>query len=88
MRDKTLFSIARALKDTKLKEILFIIFALLFVVGLIVFRLRFIKDRNPNAELLIELLRWMSANEGRIGQRKNFQDGRHGRLNATAPGSE
>ena len=61
--DKALFSIARALKYNNLKEILFIIFALLFVVGLVVFRLRFIKDRNPNAELLIELLRWMSANE-------------------------
>ena len=46
-----------------MKEILFIIFVLLFVVGLIVFRLRFIKDRNPNAELLNDLLRWMSANE-------------------------
>ena len=46
-----------------LKEILFIIFVLLFIVGLIVFRLRFIKDRNPNAELLNDLLRWMSTNE-------------------------
>ena len=67
----------------KMKETLFAIFALLFVVGLIVFRLRFIKDRNPNAELLNDLLRWMSANEGRIGQRKNFQDGRP---DATATG--
>ena len=65
------------LKDKRLKEILLIIFALLFVVGLIVFRLKFIKDRNPNAELLIELFRWMSANEGRTMQRKDSQDGRH-----------
>jgi len=58
-----LFSIARALKDNNLKEILLIICVLLFVVGLIVFRLRFIKDRNPNAELLIELLRRISTNK-------------------------
>jgi len=66
-----------------MKETLFAIFALLFVVGLIVFRLRFIKDRNPNAELLIDLLRWMSANEGRTVQKKESQDGR---LDATATG--
>ena len=41
----------------ELKEILFIIFALFFVAGLIVLRFRFIKDRNPNTELLIDLLR-------------------------------
>ena len=64
---------------------LLIIFGLFVLVGLIVFRLRFIKDRNPNAELLIELLRWMSANEGRAEQRKDSQDGR---LNATAPGTQ
>ena len=59
-----LFSIAHALKDNKrLKEILFIIFALLLVVGLIVFRLKTIKDRSPNAELLIELLRRISTNK-------------------------
>lgn len=59
-----LFLIACALKDNKrLKEILFIIFALLFVVGLIVFRFGFIKDRNPNAELLIELLRRINMNK-------------------------
>jgi hypothetical protein len=51
------------LKDKRLKEILLIIFALLFVVGLIVFRLRFIKDRNPNAELLIDLLRRISTDD-------------------------
>ena len=81
-------SIARALKDNNLKEILLKIFALLFVAGLIVFRLRFIKDRNPNAELLIDLLRWMSANEGRAVQKQESQDGRHGRPDATAPGPE
>ena len=59
-----LFLIARALKeDKRLKDILFIMFMLLFVVGLIVFRLRNIKDRNPNAELLIELLRRISMNK-------------------------
>ena len=62
----------------KLKEILFIIFALLFVAGLIVLRFRFIKDRNPNAELLIDLLRWMSANGSTIMQRKKLQDDRQG----------
>ncbi len=61
-----MFSIARALKDNKLKdnklkEILLIISGLFVLVGLIVFRLKIIKDRNPNAELLIDLLRWMSA---------------------------
>jgi hypothetical protein len=72
----------------RLKEILFVIFALLFVVGLIVFRLRFIKDRNPNAELLIDLLRWMSANGSEAIQKKESEDGRHGRSYRTAPGSE
>ena len=71
--DKTLSSDARALKDNNLKEILFVIFALLFVVGLIVFRLKFIKDRNPNVELLIELLRWMSANEVELDKGKIFK---------------
>ncbi|MCG2755648.1 MAG: hypothetical protein L6247_08825 [Desulfobacteraceae bacterium] len=66
-----------------MKEILFIIFALLFVVGLIVFRLSFIKDRNPNAELLINLLRWMNANGSEAIQKKDSQDGR---LDATATG--
>jgi len=42
---------------------LLIFFALLFVVGLIVLRFRFMKDRNPNAELLIDLLRRISTNE-------------------------
>jgi len=46
--DKTLCSSIRALKDNNLKEILLINFAFLFVVDLIVFRLRFIKDRNHN----------------------------------------
>jgi len=61
--NKTLFLIARALKDNNLKEVLFIIFALFFVMGLIVLRLRFIKDRNPNAELLIELLRLINMDK-------------------------
>jgi hypothetical protein len=69
-----------------MKETLFAIFALLFVAGLILLRVIFFKDRNPNAELLIELLRWMSANEGRTMQRKESQDGRHGRPDATATG--
>ena len=47
----------------ELKEILFMIFALLFVVGLIILRVIFFKDRNPNAELLNALLRHISANE-------------------------
>jgi len=59
-----------------LKEILLIIFAFLFVVGLIVFKLKFIKDRNPNAELLIDLLRWMNANGSEAIQKKDSQDGR------------
>ncbi len=42
-------------------DILLLVFGLLFLVGLIVFRFRFIKDRNPNAEILIDLLRWMNA---------------------------
>ena len=42
-------------------DILLLIFGLLFLVGLIVFRFKFIKDRNPNTELLIDLLRWMNA---------------------------
>ena len=46
-----------------MKEILFIIFALIFLVGLIVFRLRIIKNRNPNAELLVELLKRISMNK-------------------------
>ena len=75
MRDKTLFSIARALKDNNLKETLFAIFALLFVVGLIVLRLRFFKDRNPNAELLNDLLRHISTNEKyRTVQREKLRD--------------
>jgi hypothetical protein len=47
----------------ELKEILFMIFALLFVVGLIILRVIFFKDRNPNAELLKALLRHISMNE-------------------------
>jgi hypothetical protein len=42
-------------------DILLLVFGLLFLVGLIVFRFRFIKDRNPNAKILIDLLRWMNA---------------------------
>lgn len=42
-----------------MKEMLLIIFGLFVLVGLIVFRLRFIKDRNPNAELLsVKFLLW------------------------------
>ncbi|PXF59350.1 MAG: hypothetical protein C4B58_03290 [Deltaproteobacteria bacterium] len=42
-------------------DILLLVFGLLFLVGLIVLRFRFIKDRNPNTKLLIDLLRWMNA---------------------------
>ena len=46
----------------KLKEIVLIIFGL-FLVGLIIFWFKFIKDRNPNAELLIDLLRCISTDD-------------------------
>jgi len=42
-------------------DILLLVFGLFFLAGLIVFRFRFIKDRNPNTELLIDLLRWMNV---------------------------
>ena len=59
----------------KLKEILFAIFALFFAAGLIVLRVIFFKDRNPNAELLIDLLRQISTNEKyRTMQKKEPQD--------------
>ena len=73
-RDKTLFSLARAPKGyNKLKEILFVIFGFLFLAGLVVFLLRFIKDRNPNDELLIELFRCMNANGSEAIQKKKSQ---------------
>jgi hypothetical protein len=51
-------------EDNKgLKEIFLLIFGLLFVAGLVVFQIKFIKDLNPNAELLNDLLKWMSANK-------------------------
>ena len=47
----------------ELKEILFMIFALLFVVGLIVSRFRNIENLTPETELLFDLLRRISTNE-------------------------
>jgi len=69
-----------------MKEILLIIFGLLFLAGLVVFRFRCMKDRNPNAELLIDLLRWMSANGCEAIHKKECQHGSHGRTDATASG--
>ncbi len=46
-----------------MKEILFMIFALLFVVGLIVLRFRNIENLTPETELLFDLLRRISMNE-------------------------
>ena len=63
MWEKELFTTVRVLKDNKLKEILFIIFALLFVVGLIVLRFRSIERLTPETELLIDLLRRINTNE-------------------------
>jgi len=48
---------------SELKEILFIIFALLFVVGLIALRFRNIENPTPEIELLFDLLRRISTNE-------------------------
>jgi len=61
----------------ELKEILSIIFGLILVAGLVVFQIRFVKDRNPNAELLIDLLKWMSANK-KTDQTKEPQEDRQG----------
>ena len=47
----------------ELKEILFMIFAVLFVVGLIVLRFRNIENLTPEIELLFDLLRRISMNE-------------------------
>lgn len=65
-------------EDNKgLKEIFLLIFGLLFVAGLVVFKIKFIKGRNPNAELLNDLLKWMSANKKK-DQTKEPQDDRQG----------
>jgi hypothetical protein len=59
----------------ELKEILSIIFGLILLAGLVVFQIRFIKDRNPNAELLNDLLRWMSANKKTDQTKEPQEDG-------------
>ena len=61
----------------ELKEILSIIFAFILVAGLLVYQIRFIKDRNPNAELLNHVLKWMSGNK-KTDQMKEPQEAGQG----------
>ena len=68
-----------------MKDILLIIFGLLIFAGLVVLRFRFTKDRNPNADLLIDALRCISGSEHNDISKKECQNDRNEELDATGP---
>lgn len=68
-----------------MKDMLLIIFGLLIFAGLVVLRFRFTKDRNPNADLLIDALRCISGSEHNDISKKECQNGRNEEMDATEP---